>query len=572
MVTLADMRRAAKSNGKYIPKSELVRIPSQKTREAIYREASDAISNREVAALPTHGGRWWKCDVKIIEKKKSFLPLFRWFRGTLELACLPHLFEQIEDEENYAYANELALENRKASSISLSSLQIQCLPEVERLWTSPNNETFRKRKKAVAQSIELEKRELLINKIILGLGQNGRKLKPFKPTRAQTMMAGLYKFIRDGLWVIGQEESWQEERKSDFDLITKIRPLDCFILANRDQVRKQKLSELKKERQRIDENPIRYTLADATKELRARWKNVLSEEEKNVWIEKARCLNLKKEDKWNHKETSSKSKNPGEDMQSMISYSPRKTKKHKKLTPEQINLCYTTCLSHFETIINTVRARDLHHQLADGGFDLLRERGRGRYDMTIPAFDSKSFSFLTSPNAFWMPVVREVLGGKEVTLVHKGCFLGLPGAEVQVYHQDGLHLNKKVQKPCHAVNVFIPLVDLTMKNGPTEFCLGTHMLGNENFNKENIDMPLAAAGTPIIFDYRLGHRGMGNSGNDPRPILYLTYSTENKCFVDSVNFSKKRYRKIGDLVEKPLSRDERCRRRSGRKSNEISET
>jgi len=160
-------------------------------------------------------------------------------------------------------------------------------------------------------------------------------------------------------------------------------------------------------------------------------------------------------------------------------------------------------MDHYEKVIETVKARSLQLELADG-FDVFRERGRGRYDMELPLFDTNAFSFLTDcKRAPWMPIVHKILGEDSI-LVHKGCFLSLPGSEKQVYHQDGVHLNQKVHKPCYAINVFIPLVDYDAANGPTEFCLGTHYLGHENFVKENAYMPLVKAGTPIIFDYRLG--------------------------------------------------------------------
>jgi ectoine hydroxylase-related dioxygenase (phytanoyl-CoA dioxygenase family) len=100
----------------------------------------------------------------------------------------------------------------------------------------------------------------------------------------------------------------------------------------------------------------------------------------------------------------------------------------------------------------------------------------------------------------WMPIVREILG-KEVVLIHKGMFLSLPGAGAQGYHQDGLHLTTQYQKPCHAINVFIPLVDLIIENGPTEFCLGSHILGQEDYDKQFLEVPQVKAGTPVIFGY-----------------------------------------------------------------------
>ena len=232
------------------------------------------------------------------------------------------------------------------------------------------------------------------------------------------------------------------------------------------------------------------------------------------------------------------------------------------LNEDQITICSEACIEHFNQVMRTVKTRDLMRELQDG-FDLFRERGRGRYDMELPAFESEVFDFLTDlQKAPWMPVVRTILGD-DVVLIHKGCFLAVPGAEAQEYHQDGIHLTTQSQRPCHAINVFVPLVDLTSRNGPTEFCLGSHVLGHEGYDKDFVEVPKVKAGTPVIFDYRLGHRGLGNSSHGIRPIVYCTYAraAQGKEFRDSVNFSRKRYHKLGHLVAKPLSRAERSKKR-----------
>ena len=233
---------------------------------------------------------------------------------------------------------------------------------------------------------------------------------------------------------------------------------------------------------------------------------------------------------------------------------------HWRLTQKQIDLCHNAVKEHYDKVMYTVKAKALFSELADG-FDVFRERGRGRYDMQPPAFESPDFDFLTDlEKAPWMPVVRKILG-EEVVLVHKGAFLSIPGSATQVYHQDGPHLTQKYQRECHAINVFIPLVQLNEKNGPTEFCIGTHYLGYDSFCRDMVDVPLNKAGSPIIFDYRLGHRGLGNSSSESRPLVYLTYTSASNEFRDSVNFSKKRYRKLGELVEKPMTREERVLKR-----------
>ena len=106
-----------------------------------------------------------------------------------------------------------------------------------------------------------------------------------------------------------------------------------------------------------------------------------------------------------------------------------------------------------------------------------------------------------------------------------------------------------------------------MRNGPTEFCLGTQVLGHECFVKDRAETPCVPAGTPIIFDYRLGHRGLGNSSQATRPVVYCTYAAaaNGKEFRDSVNFSRRRYHKIGELVDKPMSREERAAERAAKR-------
>lgn len=59
------------------------------------------------------------------------------------------------------------------------------------------------------------------------------------------------------------------------------------------------------------------------------------------------------------------------------------------------------------------------------------------------------------------------------------------------------------------------------------------------------------------------HRGLGNFSQNVRPVVYLTYSSvaSGKEFRDSVNFSRRRYHKLGEFVEKPMSREERAKKR-----------
>lgn len=593
------------------------------------------------------------------KKKKTnynaLTPLFRWFRGKLELATMPHILESIEEidyktQAKAKWANGLNKfdvsdddssegdgdwddekyipETEKNFTMEISALTTSAyedsshpLPDIRRTWISPDMQRFQSRKSAMVHAEKLTKKDLLIDRVMFGVGHNGVRLRPVKPTRKLALEAGEARFVRDGLWVVGQEESWIAKRREIYVKKQEKR------IKSEEQQEKEEESTSTEEKGEADDallslasvetktnvvkgGNIASKMQDAAPKIEAVATVSNEETEKVVNPNDASKKSSSLEDGLfkdevvddsndvkllstvnGQNDDSKKTITPVEsdastdDTPTTTSDSnlkedpPNKSKRivrppgtrpppaftpstHYCLTQAQIDKCHVACTEHFDKVMETVKARSLYHELADG-FDVMRERGRGRYDMEISAFETKEFSFLTdTKKAAWMPIIHKILG-EDALLVHKGCFLSLPGSETQVYHQDGLHLNKKVHKPCHAVNVFIPLIDCDMSNGPTEFCLGTHYLGRENFCKEMIYTPCVTAGTPIIFDYRLGHRGLKNFSQDSRPVVYLTYSAvkSGKEFRDEVNFSRKRYKKLGDFVEKRLPRDERLKKR-----------
>ncbi|EKX45508.1 hypothetical protein GUITHDRAFT_71319, partial [Guillardia theta CCMP2712] len=131
----------------------------------------------------------------------------------------------------------------------------------------------------------------------------------------------------------------------------------------------------------------------------------------------------------------------------------------------------------------------------------------------------------------------------------------LPGCSEQAWHADGEHLFASKDHPLlplHCLNVFVPLVDIVSRgvraNGGTEFCLGSHRLtcGQEDIiwqspqHKDTIGhleppAPLdCSAGSIVLFDYRVLHRGLANLSEHARPILYFTYA--RSWFQDVNNF------------------------------------
>lgn len=141
-------------------------------------------------------------------------------------------------------------------------------------------------------------------------------------------------------------------------------------------------------------------------------------------------------------------------------------------------------------------------------------------------------SALEAAAAVWEPIVS-VLLERSVRRVWTGSILGLPAAEdteSQRWHADTPHLYS-IHLPPHSITVHIPLIDLTLENGPTEFRLGSHILGQlkgeAGDGEEESDDRLALCaprGSVILYDERIEHRGLKNCTEMPRPIAYCTYA------------------------------------------------
>jgi ectoine hydroxylase-related dioxygenase (phytanoyl-CoA dioxygenase family) len=136
-----------------------------------------------------------------------------------------------------------------------------------------------------------------------------------------------------------------------------------------------------------------------------------------------------------------------------------------------------------------------------------------------------------------------------------------PGSAEQLWHVDGEHLYSDTDPaqsmavtwganttacrradnlPAHCLNVFVPLVDITADNGATEFLLGSHkrtgggteLVWQDVGHRAAIGMehdtpicPVLPAGSVLLFDYRILHRGLAHSGTKPRPVLCATFTS-----------------------------------------------
>ena len=216
--------------------------------------------------------------------------------------------------------------------------------------------------------------------------------------------------------------------------------------------------------------------------------------------------------------------------------------------PESVQKMHDLVMGRFEQNMATVQARDLVH-LLEVGFTTFKLRAAGRYDLMLPELTDPSLFPELTTEAPWLPLVRSLLG-EDAKCIHTGCMLSFPGSTTQQYHSDGDHESYARHKPVHCLNVFVPLVDLEMERGPTEFIPTSHKLGYYDVDEQPLCLTPDAGGV-LLFDYRLKHRGRGNDSDTVRPVIYITYATPSfaKKSVANANFSKKRYHTLPDPVD-----------------------
>ena len=178
------------------------------------------------------------------------------------------------------------------------------------------------------------------------------------------------------------------------------------------------------------------------------------------------------------------------------------------------------------------------------GFDEVVQRSPGRWDIPI------------SPDEFgvedralpWWPLVAAVLGD-DAEHSFSGVVYSDPGSPAQCWHIDSPHVSED-HLPAHALNVMIALHDTPLAMGPTELAKGSHRLTNHLQNpalvsdklvyqhETTVPEQLAAdtydttpegfssaltAGSVLIFDDRILHRGLGNASDSRRSMVYFAY-------------------------------------------------
>lgn len=192
------------------------------------------------------------------------------------------------------------------------------------------------------------------------------------------------------------------------------------------------------------------------------------------------------------------------------------------------------CHEQLEKLLHAVDDASCDRLEQEYSFAEICHRARYRWDMRMPSNDLWN-DFCE--NAFFAvaPILRKIAGGTLLRVEQSGVIMSRPGATEQGFHSDG---------DDGLYNVFVPLVDIEQDGDGTEFLAGSHMHENPMLDaafecedmKAQTVAPAVAAGSVLLFDFRVLHRGLASKGRE-RPIAYLVIATETEA-EDVINFPK----------------------------------
>lgn len=157
-------------------------------------------------------------------------------------------------------------------------------------------------------------------------------------------------------------------------------------------------------------------------------------------------------------------------------------------------------------------------------------RGRNRYQMHLP-FRAPFNDAQVITNTLVLPIIEELLGDDAVCH-YFASDTALPGSDFQAVHSD-IHLlfpETTLALPAYSLVLNVPLVDFRADNGPVEIWPGgTHLMPGRvdmqtlapQMHSQPVLMP---AGSLLLRDMRMWHRGTPNHSDEARPNLAFIYS------------------------------------------------
>ncbi|MCW8132515.1 MAG: phytanoyl-CoA dioxygenase family protein [Planctomycetota bacterium] len=157
-------------------------------------------------------------------------------------------------------------------------------------------------------------------------------------------------------------------------------------------------------------------------------------------------------------------------------------------------------------------------------------RGANRYQMHLP-FEKPFCDERVIANPLALSVIDAVLGPKAVCH-YFASDTPMPGSDYQAVHSDihALFPETGLTVPAYGLVLNIPLVDFRADNGPVEIWPGGTHLIPMNLDLKALapemrsELCLMPAGSFLIRDLRMWHRGTPNRSTEPRPNMAMIYA------------------------------------------------
>lgn len=217
--------------------------------------------------------------------------------------------------------------------------------------------------------------------------------------------------------------------------------------------------------------------------------------------------------------------------------------------------------------VSRQRARELRAALGEreigigsaAGYLEIVQRSPGRWDVPIAP---QEFGFDDREMPWWGSVAAVL--GEDAEHSFSGVVSSDPGSPSQYWHTDSPHVAPE-HRGAHAVNVMVALHDVPLAMGPTECARGSHLLTNHFCNPslvidqliyqhpgtspellvegtrhpvpERCASPMTA-GSCLVFDDRLLHRGLANQSQSTRHMAYFSY--RQKGYSANTHFESQR--------------------------------
>lgn len=141
---------------------------------------------------------------------------------------------------------------------------------------------------------------------------------------------------------------------------------------------------------------------------------------------------------------------------------------------EIINDNYSRGLQMFKDVTLAIENKGLHFGIGvKNGFKEIVQRQLNRFEMQYN-LDAESVNRILEHNNL-RNIVAGILKSPNFDIISNSLVISKPNCESQTWHSDGPHLDVEKHLPCHCLNIFIPLIDVSPAHGPTELRPSSHM-------------------------------------------------------------------------------------------------